>query len=85
MTRRSTWAYSNPKAIDYFAEFAKVPRDIAKRTVDEFFPKEALQIGEIKGLDMTLKDALQYKYIPSAMTPKDVEGMIDILYKPPVR
>jgi len=30
---------------------------------------------------MTLKDALQYKYIPSAMTPKDVEGMIDIVYK----
>jgi NitT/TauT family transport system substrate-binding protein len=79
------WSYSNPKAIDYFAESAKVPRDIAKQTVDEFFPRQALQIGEIKGLDMTLKDALQYKYISSAMTPKEVEGMIDIVYKPPAR
>jgi NitT/TauT family transport system substrate-binding protein len=76
------WAYSNPKSIDYFAEFSKAPRDIAKQAVDEFFPKEALQIGEIKNLDMTLKDALQYKYITSPMTPKDVEGMIDIVYKP---
>jgi NitT/TauT family transport system substrate-binding protein len=77
------WAYANPKSIEYFAEFAKAPRDIAKQAVDEFFPKESLQIGEIKSLDMTLKDALQYKFITSAMTPKDVEGMIDIVYKPP--
>ena len=76
------WAYSNPKAIDYFAEFAKAPRDIAKQAVDDFFPKEALQIGEIRELDMTLKDALQYKYITTAVTAKDVEGMIDILHKP---
>jgi NitT/TauT family transport system substrate-binding protein len=79
------WAYANPKSIEYFAEFAKAPRDIAKQAVDEFFPKESLQIGEIKSLDMTLKDALQYKFITSAMTPKDVEGMIDIVYKPPAR
>ena len=76
------WAYTNPKAIDYFAEFAKAPRDIAKQAVDEFFPKEAVQIGEIRELDMSLRDALQYKFITSAMTPKDVEGMIDILHKP---
>lgn len=76
------WAYTNPKAIDYFAEFAKAPREIAKQAVDEFFPKEAVQIGEIRELDMSLRDALQYKFITSALTPKDVEGMIDILHKP---
>src|SRR5262245_60061166 len=76
------WAYSNPKSIDYFAESAKAPRDIAKQAVDEFFPQSALQIGEIRGLDMTLRDALQYKFITQAMTPKDVEPLFDILYKP---
>jgi NitT/TauT family transport system substrate-binding protein len=76
------WAYSNPKAIDYFAEFAKVPREIAQQAVDEFFPKPAVQIGEIRDLDLTLKDALQYKFITSPLTPKDVEGFFDIVYKP---
>ena len=80
--RAIEWSYSNPKAIDYFAEFAKVPREIAKQAVDDFYPKAALQIGEIRDLELTLKDALQNKFITSAMTPKDVEGMIDILYKP---
>jgi len=76
------WSYANPKAIDYFAETAKVPRDIARQAVEEFYPREALQIGEIRGLDLTLKDALQYKYISSPMTPKDVAGLIDIVYTP---
>jgi NitT/TauT family transport system substrate-binding protein len=76
------WAYSNPKAIDYFAEFSKAPRDIAKRAVDEFFPREALQIGQISGLERTLKDALEYKFINKPMTPKDVEGLFDIVYRP---
>lgn len=80
--RAIRWSYVNPKAIDYFAEFAKAPREIAKQAVDEFFPQSALQIGEIRGLGMTLRDALQYKFITSAMTPKDVEPLFDILHKP---
>ncbi len=81
--RTVEWSYSNPKAIGYFAEFAKVPRDIAKQALDDFYPKQALQIGAIRGLDLTLKDALQYKYISSPMTANDVDGLFDIVYKPP--
>lgn len=76
------WAYSNPKAIDYFAEFAKAPREIAKQGVDEFFPRSALQIGEVRGIQRTLADALEYKFINKPMTEKDVAGLFDILYKP---
>jgi len=76
------WAYTDPKAIDYFAEFAKVPHAIAKQAVDEFYPREATQIGEIRGLDMTLRDALQYKFITSPMTAKDIAPLFDIVYKP---
>jgi NitT/TauT family transport system substrate-binding protein len=80
--RAIRWAYADPKAIDYFAEYAKVSPAIAKQAVDEFYPQQALQIGEIRGLDLTLRDALQYKFIAQAMTPKDVEPLFDILYKP---
>jgi NitT/TauT family transport system substrate-binding protein len=83
--RTVEWSYSNPKAIDYFAESAQVPGAIAKQAVDEFYPKEALQIGEIRGLDLTLRDALQYKYVTAPMSAKDVEGLFDIVYKPPAK
>ena len=79
------WSYSNPRAIAYFAEFAKVPPDVAGAAVKEFFPKEALQIGEIRDLDRTLRDALQYKFTATQLTPQDVDGLFDILYKPPAK
>ena len=76
------WAYTNPKAIDIFAENMKVTRDIAKKAVDEFYPKSAMQIGEIRDLERSLKDALDYKFISSPKTPKDIAGLFDIVYKP---
>ena len=76
------WAYSNPQAIEIFAKNMKVPVAVAKQGVDEVYPKAAMQMGEIRDLERTLKDALEAKFIPSAKTPKDVEGMIDIVYKP---
>jgi NitT/TauT family transport system substrate-binding protein len=80
--RAVDWAYQNPKAYDYFAEAGRVPRAIAQKAVEDFYPKAALQIGEVRDLDRTLKDALDYKFMPTAKTAKDIEGVFDILYRP---
>jgi NitT/TauT family transport system substrate-binding protein len=83
LSRAIDWAYSDPHAIDHYAELAKVPRALAQRTRDEFFPKESLQLTEVKGLDLTLKQALEFKYITSPLTAEEVQkGLIDILYAP---
>ncbi len=82
LSRSIDWAYSDPKAIDNYADIAKVPRALAQQTRDDFFPKEGLQLSEVKGLDVTLKQALEFKYITSPMTVADAQGMLDILYKP---
>jgi NitT/TauT family transport system substrate-binding protein len=79
------WAYQNPEAIEIFAKNMNVSTAIAKRAVDEYYPKSAMQIGEVRGLDQLVKDALLYKYITSAMTAKDIEGLIDIVYRPPAK
>jgi NitT/TauT family transport system substrate-binding protein len=76
------WGYSNPQAIEIFARNMKVTPDIAKQAVDGYYPKSAMQLGEIRDLDRSLKDALEYKFIPAAKTPKDIAGLIDIVYKP---
>ena len=81
LSRSIDWAYSDPKAIDNYAEIAKVPRPLAQQTRDEFFPKQSLQMSEVKALDVTLKQALEYKYIASPMSVADAQGMLDILYK----
>ena len=80
--RAIDWAYTNPKAIEMFAQAMKVSPAIAKKAVDQFYPKSAVQIGEIRDLDRSLKDALDYKFISAPKTAADVAGLIDIVYKP---
>jgi hypothetical protein len=36
----------------------------------------------VKGLDLTLKQALEFKYITAPMTVQAAQGMLDILYQP---
>ena len=73
------WSYSNPKAIEYFAEAAKVSKDVAQESRDKFYPKDSLQPYEIKGLDLALKQAEEFKFIPKPMTQKDVAGLYEML------
>jgi len=55
---------------------------LAQRTRDEFYPKESLQLAEVKGLDLTLKQVLEFKYISAPMSEAEVQqGLIDILYR----
>jgi NitT/TauT family transport system substrate-binding protein len=82
LSRSIDWAYSDPHAIDNYAEIAKVSPALARQTRDEFFPKQGLQLAEVKGLDVTLKQALEFKYLTSPMSVADARGMLDILYQP---
>jgi NitT/TauT family transport system substrate-binding protein len=76
------WAYSDPRAIEIFAKNMKVTPDIAKKAVAEFYPKAAMQLGEIKDLERSLQDALDFKFITAAKKPADIAGLIDIVHKP---
>ncbi len=80
--RAIDWAYENPKALKYYAEIANISVDTARRVRDEFYPKAGLQVGEIKGLDLSLRDALAFHYVQKPLTSEDVQGMFDLLYKP---
>src|ERR1700704_530740 len=85
LNRSIDWAYSDPEAIATYAEIAKVPRALAQQTRDDFFPRQALQLSEVKGLDVTLKQALEFKYITSPMSVADAQWMMDMLYQPQKR
>jgi len=77
--RAVDWAYSSPDALANYAAIAKVPVEQAKMTREEFYPKEALQLAEIKGLDITLQQALDFKYITKPMTKDEAAPLFDML------
>ena len=75
------WAFSNPKAIDYYAAGEHVPREYAEEAF-KFYSREAEQQYEIKGLQQTLDDAYSFKRIPKPMKPEEVKDLIDIVWRP---
>jgi NitT/TauT family transport system substrate-binding protein len=79
--RAIDWAYQDDRSLNYFAETNRVTVPIARST-REFYPKEALQLTEIKGLEVTLRDAAAYKYTPRPLEAKDITNLFDILYRP---
>lgn len=82
--RTIDWAYKSPEAIDYFAAANHVSRAIAQKSRDEFFPREMMQLYEIRGLDTALKQALAARYITRPMTRADIAGLFAIV-KPPAK
>lgn len=72
------WAFTDPKAIDYFAEGKGVSHALAQEAF-RYYAKSDEQPYEIKGLERTLADAYDFKRIPRAMKPEDVKGLFDII------
>jgi len=70
------------RAIDFFAENMQVSHDVAQSAVKQYYPKNLMYPYEIKGLDQTLQDALDFKRIPKPMKADDLVGLIDIVYHP---
>src|SRR5262249_11937554 len=80
LSRAIDWAYCDSAAIDAYAVLAGVPRALAQRTRDEFYPRGSLQLGEVRGLELTLRQALEFKYITAPLATADVrQGLIDVL------
>ena len=51
---------------------------MARRTRDEFFPKELVNPDEIKGLDSLVKEAVNLKFIDKPLTPQQLAELIQI-------
>ena len=77
-----SWAYAGSEAIDMFAADMHVTAEIARRTVADFVPRETMQEFEIKGLQRTLDDAYDAKRLPKKMSPADIAGLFDFVYRP---
>jgi NitT/TauT family transport system substrate-binding protein len=82
--RTVDWLYSgDPKAVQWLAEDAHVTVDEAARVPTEFFPKTALRIAPVDGLDLTIKQAIETKRLSGPLTKEQIANLMDIVYTPP--
>ena len=68
----------NPQVIKDYAEFVRVPEPMAKRVRDEFFPKSIIDPDKIVGLDSLMEEAVNLKFIPTALTKAQTDELIRI-------
>jgi len=72
------WMYSDPTALKIYAEFAKISETMAKRSRDEFYPKQAIDPDNVVGLDIIVPDAVNLKFIPAPLTKEQLAELIQI-------
>jgi NitT/TauT family transport system substrate-binding protein len=75
------WMYSDPKALDMYADYRKTSRRNATRMRDEFFSRAAVDPDSVKGLDALMVDAVTYKYMDKPLTPTEVAEFVQVPLK----
>lgn len=77
------WAYSDPRGVQYLAEAAKVPLDIAKQTITEFVPERTVQPYEVRGIDQILAQAAEFRFTPKKLTAEEVAPLFSTMMQKP--
>lgn len=73
------WAYSDPQALAWFAEGLQIDSALARRVRDEFYRKDAMRPDVVRGLETTLKQAIELKRVPATTTVDQLRAAIDIV------
>ena len=72
------WMYANPQALKVYSQWLNISEAKAKRTRDDFFPKQALNPDRIVGLDVIVRDAVDLKFTPTQLTKEQLSDLIQI-------
>jgi NitT/TauT family transport system substrate-binding protein len=72
------WMYSDPRAIEAFAKYASIAPATALTVRDNFYPKSMLQLDEVNGMPELMQDAIAFKYIPQALTPAQLDELLQL-------
>lgn len=74
------WMYADPQALTIFAEISGLPPSIVTK-VRTLLPKATMNPDEVVGIEQIIKEALEGKFITSALSVDQVKAMIDIPMK----
>jgi ABC-type nitrate/sulfonate/bicarbonate transport system substrate-binding protein len=72
------WMYSDPKALDMYADYRKTSLRNAKRMRDEFFAKSALDPDTVKGMDALMVEGVNFKYLAKPLTADELREFVQV-------
>src|SRR5262249_7340426 len=62
------WMYADPASLKAYAAWAGVSESVARRTRDDFIPKDNANPDRIAGLEAAMADAVAYKFLTAPLT-----------------
>ena len=71
------WMYSSPDALKIYGEYSKLPDSIVQRVL-KLVPKEALQTGQVMGINDLVTDAVAQKFLSAPLTTDQLKELIQI-------
>jgi NitT/TauT family transport system substrate-binding protein len=72
------WMYTDPAALQRYAELADMSEHEARQLRDTFYPKGMLLPGNIVGLDMIAKDAVVLGYLRKRLSRRELRDLVQI-------
>jgi NitT/TauT family transport system substrate-binding protein len=72
------YMYTDPAALKVYADFVGISEAKAKRTRDDFFPREAIDPDRIVGLDQIVKDAVDLKFTAQPLTKDQLAELVQM-------
>jgi NitT/TauT family transport system substrate-binding protein len=73
------WMYASADAVSRYLAFSGLSEPAVRLMLREFIPKESLQTGKVMGIDESMKDAMQFKFIPALLTDAQLKELIQIV------
>jgi NitT/TauT family transport system substrate-binding protein len=72
------WMYSSPDAVPRYLAFSGLSEPAVRLMLEQFIPKESLQTGRVLGLDDSMKDAVQFKFMGAPLTADQLKELLQL-------
>jgi NitT/TauT family transport system substrate-binding protein len=72
------WMYADPKALGMYAVKTNVDEALLRDSLRSFFPKEAMQTGEMRDLSGAVSDAVKLKFLEAPLSKEQLAEFIQI-------
>ncbi len=79
------WMYADPRAVQWFAEGTQSTLAEATRVRDHSYPPGHLNVEDVTGLEVTLRQSLAYKRIERSPTDAELANMFQMVWARPMQ
>jgi NitT/TauT family transport system substrate-binding protein len=75
------WMYADKAAVKAFADWARVPEDLAKLAPADYYPKDNVLPDRIEGLELAMADAVSFKFIPTPLSKEQLATLVQVPFR----